>query len=277
MHNTVHSTIKTWRFLDHSTLGPHFDALKSFAYDDTFCTRIGQADDDAMIRTWVHHNTIVLGIQDSRLPYIDEGRSFLEQKGYRVIVRNSGGLAVVLDEGILNISLIIKEEKGLSIDAGYELMYDLIKKMFASYGIDIRAYEIIGSYCPGSYDLSIGGKKFAGISQRRIRGGVSVQIYLCVNGKGSERAELIRRFYQHATRGEKAKFEYPNIVPETMASLTELLGENITVSDVVNLLLVTVQSEETTLTAHIATPEEMELFTNNYERILIRNEKALQG
>ena len=55
--------------------------------------------------------------------------------------------------------------------------------------IEIEAREIVGSYCPGSYDLSIKGKKFAGISQRRIRKGVAVQIYLCVNGSGSERAE----------------------------------------------------------------------------------------
>jgi lipoate-protein ligase A len=38
------------------------------------------------------------------------------------------------------------------------------------------------SYCPGKFDLSIDGKKFAGISQRRVRGGIAVQIYLCVEG-----------------------------------------------------------------------------------------------
>ncbi len=58
-----------------------------------------------MIRTWVHHHTVVLGIQDSRLPYIDDGRAYLEAQGYRVIVRNSGGLAVMLDDGVLNISI----------------------------------------------------------------------------------------------------------------------------------------------------------------------------
>ena len=83
----------------------------------------------------------------------------------------------------------MKEEKGLSIDAGYELMYELIKKMFSSFEVEINAYEIVGSYCPGSFDLSIGGKKFAGISQRRIRGGIAIQIYLCISGSGSERAE----------------------------------------------------------------------------------------
>ena len=62
--------------------------------------------------------------------------------------------------------------------------------MFADFEVEIEAKEIVGSYCPGSYDLSIAGKKFAGISQRRIRNGVAVQIYLCVSGSGQERAQL---------------------------------------------------------------------------------------
>ena len=44
-------------------------------------------------RSWVHHDTIVLGIQDTRLPYLQEGISLLEEAGYQAIVRNSGGLA----------------------------------------------------------------------------------------------------------------------------------------------------------------------------------------
>ena len=50
-------------------------------------------------------------------------------------------------------------------------MVELIRRMLSMYEVDIEAYEIVGSYCPGSYDLSINGKKFAGISQRRLRGG----------------------------------------------------------------------------------------------------------
>lgn len=53
------------------------------------------------------------------------------------------------------------------------------------------------------YDLSINGKKFAGISQRRVRGGVAVQIYLCADKSGSERADLIRRFYQAALKDKQ--------------------------------------------------------------------------
>ncbi|KHF38781.1 lipoate--protein ligase family protein [Halalkalibacter okhensis] len=273
---SIPSVSPTWRFVDHTTFGPQFDALQSFAYDDTLCTFIGQQQGLSTVRAWVHHQTIVLGIQDSRLPDIDDGRTYLESQGYRVIVRNSGGLAVVLDEGVLNLSLILKEEKGFSIDAGYELMYALIKKMLAPYSIQVDAYEIVGSYCPGSFDLSIGGKKFAGISQRRIRGGIAVQIYLCVTGSGSERAQFIQQFYQEAVNGKETKFDYPIIQPQTMASLNELLHEEFTIAKIMTLLLQTMQTEGVQLTVQPFSTEEQSLFLENYDRVLARNEKALK-
>ncbi|MEJ7511968.1 lipoyl protein ligase domain-containing protein, partial [Staphylococcus lugdunensis] len=87
-------------------------------------------------------------------------------------------------------------------------------------------------YCPGRFDLSIDGKKFAGISQRRVRGGIAVQIYLCVEGSGEERAEMMHEFYQRALKGEVTKFKYPDIKPECMASLETLLHRDIKVQDV---------------------------------------------
>lgn len=125
----------------------------------------------------------------------------------------------MLDEGVLNVSLLFQEtEKGIDIDLGYDTMWHLIKEMLKDYDVTIEAKEIVGSYCPGSYDLSIRDQKFAGISQRRIRG-VAVQIYLCATGSGSERAALVRDFYNLAIQGEETRFTYPEIVPSTILHL----------------------------------------------------------
>src|SRR5699024_6594371 len=191
----------TWRIIDQSTLGANFHAIHSFAIDDTLCTAVGTGDSPATCRTWVHHDTIILGMKDTKLPYLQDGITFLHEQGYKTIVRNSGGLAVVLDEGVLNISLIFPEgNPKISIDDGYDAMWALIQDMFQDFPVQIEAKEIVGSYCPGSYDLSINDKKFAGISQRRIRKGVAVQIYLCVNNSGEDRAQLIQQFYQIAQK-----------------------------------------------------------------------------
>lgn len=274
----VHELLRQrkWRIIDQSHFGPMFDAKQSFAIDDTLCTTVGQGTSEAVVRTWVHHDTVVLGIQDTKLPYLQEGLSFLQEQGYRVIVRNSGGLAVVLDDGVLNVSLIFPEsKKAIDINQGYEAMWELIKRMFSVYPVTIEAKEIVGSYCPGSYDLSIEGKKFAGISQRRVRGGVAVQIYIGVNGSGSERAKLIQKFYERSLQGAETKFAYPRIVPETMASLSELLYEPLTVQTVVLRLWQTLQSLGGELYSSSLTVEEWLLYEHYFQRMVERNEKAL--
>lgn len=263
-----------WRIIDQSSLGPQFEALQSFAMDDTLCTSVGSGYSAPTARAWVHHQTIVLGIQDTRLPFLEDGLAYVEEQGYRYIVRNSGGLAVVLDEGVLNLSLIIPDtEKGIDINKGYEAMWALIKHMFSDYDASIEAREIVGSYCPGSYDLSINGKKFAGISQRRIRKGVAVQIYLCVSGNGQERAKLVQQFYEKARKGIETKWVYPTIQPEVMASLSELLKTQMTVQDVMLRFLNTLKNMSGEIFAEPLKGEELVWYEDYYKRIVERNEK----
>ncbi|WP_336822861.1 lipoate--protein ligase family protein [Sporosarcina sp. USHLN248] len=269
---------KQWRLIDESISAKKRSALESFAMDDTLCHLVGQQMSVPTVRTWVHDNTVVLGIQDHRLPYIGEALPHLEESGYQFIVRNSGGLAVVLDEGVLNVSLVLSEREGsIDIPEGYETMLEFVRLLFPEVGDKIKAYEIVGSYCPGTYDLSIEGRKFAGISQRRLRQGVAVQVYLCVEGSGSERAELIRKLYNEGLRGEQTKFTYPTIKPEVMASLSELTGEHLTVNDIVIRIqmLLRALSEEEIQTGGL-TAEEMELYSFYLKRVVERNQKMLK-
>ncbi|OIK12524.1 biotin/lipoate A/B protein ligase family protein [Bacillus sp. MUM 13] len=267
-----------WRIIDQSSLGEGFHALQSFAMDDTLCASVGGGNSSAAARAWVHHRTIVLGIQDTKLPFLQNGLKTLGEQGYQVIVRNSGGLAVVLDEGVLNISLIFPEtERKIEINRGYDAMFELVKCMFSDFGANIEAREITGSYCPGSYDLSIGGKKFAGISQRRIRNGVAVQIYLCVNGSGSDRASLIKGFYKAAKENEETRFSYPEIKPSVMASLTELLSVPLTIGDVMLRFLRSLKEMGGPVESSQLSGEEWPLYEAYLTRVTERNEKVFQS
>jgi len=268
--------IPDWRLMDESMSGRNRSALESFAADDTLCHLVGQQMSIPTIRTWVHDKTVVLGIQDHRLPYVAEAIETLEEKGYNAIVRNSGGLAVVLDDGVLNISMVLSEyDASIDIPTGYELMLAFVKLLFPEAGGRIEAYEIVGSYCPGSYDLSIDGRKFAGISQRRLRQGIAVQVYLCVEGSGSERAELIRDFYKTGLQGEVSKFLYPTIKPEVMASLAELLEMPITVNDVVIRVQLLLRDFAKDIDMSGFQPEEMDLYGFYLKRVFERNKKML--
>ncbi|MFD2446828.1 biotin/lipoate A/B protein ligase family protein [Bacillus sp. CGMCC 1.16607] len=273
-NHLLHQT--QWRVIDQSSAGSHFHALQSFGTDDTLCEAVGSGESPSTARSWVHYQTIVLGIQDTRLPFLEKGLQYVEEQGYQYIVRNSGGLAVVLDEGVLNLTLIFQEtERKIDINSGYDAMWDCVKEMFADFEVEIEAKEIVGSYCPGSYDLSIDGKKFAGISQRRLRNGVAVQIYLCVNGSGSGRAQLIQDFYSISKGNEQIKNAFPEINPDVMASLTELLGVELTISDVMLRFLTTLKKNSEKIYAGSLTPEELTLFDGYFKRVVERNEKML--
>ena len=268
--------IPEWRFMDESISAWNRSALESFATDDTLCHLVGQQMSIPTVRTWVHDKTIVLGIQDHRLPNISEATALLEKAGYQSIVRNSGGLAVVLDEGVLNISILLSEQNSaIDISTGYEIMLEFVKLLFPEAGDRIKAYEIVGSYCPGSFDLSIDGLKFAGISQRRLRQGIAVQVYLCIEGSGRERAELIRELYNVGVNGEATKFVYPTIKPEVMASLSELLDLKLTVSDV----NIRVQTLLRSLAENVVTggfrEDEMDMYAFYLNRVVERNKKML--
>ncbi|BBW97958.1 lipoate--protein ligase family protein [Geobacillus icigianus] len=261
-----------WRVIDQSHFGPLFDAKQSFATDDALCTAVGSGRSDPVVRTWVHEHTVVLGAADTKLPHIAEAVSFLRRQGYRVVVRNSGGLAVVLDSGVLNISLVFPETgRSIAVEQGYEAMCALMAAMLAPYGVTIEAGEVVGSYCPGRYDLSIGGQKFAGISQRRVRGGVAVQIYLCVTGSGSARAELIRRFYELGRQGKQTTFAYPLVDPAVMASLSELTGRPLSVAELLVALWRTLQSFGGQLYSSALEGEEWEWYEYYWARMVERN------
>ena len=76
--------------------------------------------------------------------HLEEGISFLKENNFNVIVRNSGGLAVVLDEGVLNVSLLFQEtEKGIDIDLGYDTMWHLIQEMLKDYDVTIEAKVLV--------------------------------------------------------------------------------------------------------------------------------------
>ncbi|WP_173918527.1 lipoate--protein ligase family protein [Halobacillus sp. Marseille-Q1614] len=274
IHYLLHPSI--YRFIDQSSMGPTFSALQSFAVDDALAISVGEQDSPTAARLWVHHDTIVLGIPDARLPHISEAIDYLKQEGYQVVVRNSGGLAVVLDEGVLNLSLIFPDSKKVNIHEGYEAMVDFIQHLFSDLTDEIEAYEITRSYCPGTYDLSIGGKKFAGISQRRVKNGSAVQIYLDVTGSGATRANLLKNFYKIGINGESTRFQYPDIDPGVMDSLNELLGADLTVEDVRNRILFQLNDWCDKIVTDSLQGEEIENFTKRFEQMIVRNKKALE-
>lgn len=213
-----------------------------------YCTRqLLNQEDKTILHFWSLPRTVILGMADMKLPYLEEGVKTLYQAGYEPIVRHSGGLAVVNDIGILNISFMFTASKEpISISQAYQFVMELIQQAFpeAVHEKAIKAYEITHSYCPGEYDLSIQGKKFAGISQRRFKHGIAVFIYLSIYGNQEKRGQLIQQFYTQGIRGKDTPTTYPQIEPECMANLSNLLEIPLTEQDVYQRIISTLKQNQ---------------------------------
>lgn len=222
---------QNYYFYDQGVL-PNEQRFVPFALSDAFTLNVGEHQ-RPYLHFWQLPNTVILGMKDSRLPELAHALNFLQEENYHVMFRSSGGLGIVADADVLNFSLIIPQPKdhNLEINPAYEIMTAIIQEAFHDYKVTIEAKEIVNSYCPGDFDLSINDQKFAGIAQRRIKNGISVMIYLSVNGNQHHRSQLMHDFYAKGD-AERSKHVYPLVESTAMANLSDLLGDELSVADV---------------------------------------------
>ncbi|SCW37255.1 octanoyl-[GcvH]:protein N-octanoyltransferase [Paenibacillus tianmuensis] len=213
--------------LDRSQDVTEQDVLYPFALEELLCKHVGEGG-APLCHLWRHPRAFVMGLRDSRLPGTAEAARYLEAQGYNVAVRNSGGAAVPLDLGVVNVSLIMPKRRAGEIDFrdDFERMFELIRLALQATGCEVRKGEIEGAYCPGDYDLSIGGRKFCGIAQRRQAHAYVVQAFVIAEGAGAEKARQAREFYERASASAQ-DLDFPRVTADSMASLEELtdLGE----------------------------------------------------
>lgn len=211
--------------------------MAHFALTDALIAHAGESK-QPLLHFWQTSPLAILGMMDTKIAYFKKGLDVITQYNHDVIIRNSGGLAVVSDPGVLNASLIYPTgEERMSIDQGYQFMLDFIQTTFSDFPQTIEAYEITNSYCFGDYDLSINGQKIAGISQRRIKDGVAIMIYISVNGDQNQRARMLRKFYKRGTDGSEPAGRYPDIIPEVMTTLEEAYQTTFSIQDVKERML----------------------------------------
>ncbi|WP_237391988.1 lipoate--protein ligase family protein [Paenibacillus dendrobii] len=224
MSEVINDVFGSMLILDRMNAHTEQDALYPFALDELLCKETGLGG-PSVCHIWQQPRSFIIGLRDSRLPGAAEARTWLESMGYRTAVRNSGGAAVPLDLGVVNLSLILPKQGAGDerFRSDFERMYGLIREALAHTGFEVDKGEIAGAYCPGDFDLSIGGRKFCGIAQRRQAHAFVVQAFVIAAGSGQERAQLVKEFYDRAGAGAPAA-DYPQVESRSTASLEELTG-----------------------------------------------------
>lgn len=203
-------------------LRPGSSVLEAFAWEEVMCRRVGEGQ-LPVAHIWRHPDAFVAGLRDRRLPQAVEAMERMRSQGTAVCVRPSGGAAVPLNPGVVNVSLILPNPgRAINIHDDFRVMASLIAESLTPWSSHARTGEIEGAFCPGDYDVSVGGLKFCGIAQRRQAKAYIITAFIIVEGQGDQLAADVRQFYQDAADG--ANEGYPDVRPGTMASLQELAG-----------------------------------------------------
>ena len=208
------------------------------AWTEVFLRQVNASPKMGVLHFWPMQETVILGQMDTQVPSFDLGLARIQKAGYQPLVRSMGGLGIVADEGVLNVSLILPNPRGLKGDfqQTYQQMADWICQSLADVTDQIEAYEIAQSYCPGRYDLSIGGRKFAGLAQRVYQRAIVVSAYLSLSGNQDKRGQLMADFYQASFSDQPISPRYPQVAPQSMASLSDLLGRPFSVEEMMERL-----------------------------------------
>lgn len=214
------------------TLDQHFDPadnLQSFATTNALLRLMDQID-FPILHFWMLDRTMILGLKDQRLPHLDDSLQLLKDQNYHYFVRNSGGLGVISDAGILNVSIFIPHQlQEFSVDDAYQKMTDLTRAALPE--LKIATGEITHSYCPGTFDLSVNGQKIGGMAQRRNPNGTVIMAYFSVTGDQAARGQLVRNIYERGLAGEENKWDFPDVLPESMIDIDELIDAQVTIND----------------------------------------------
>jgi len=86
---------------------------------------------------------------------------------------------------MLNLALAYRldGDQPWSLDDGYRHLARILIDALGQLGLKATTGEIADAFCPGRYDLSLGGRKIAGLAQRRRRaldGGQAILAHACL-------------------------------------------------------------------------------------------------
>ncbi len=119
------------------------------------------------VRIWRNLRCIAVPASESRLDRFPVAAQAASARGWPVATRCSGGLAVPHGPDVLCLSLVWMALEPPGPDAAFGALADLIRRSVLDLGVRVDVGQVDDAVCPGAWDLAIGGRKIAGLAQRR--------------------------------------------------------------------------------------------------------------
>lgn len=125
---------------------------------------------------WRCASGLIVGRNDTHLENFSDAADRLCAEGWPVVIRRSGGGAYPVSRGTLQIALARIAWSRTTIDTAYIELTGIILPVLESYGLKVEIRQQPGAFCPGSHEMSVNGRKVAGLSHhwRQCNGRLTV-------------------------------------------------------------------------------------------------------
>ncbi|MDI3297554.1 MAG: hypothetical protein QJR08_00100 [Bacillota bacterium] len=210
---------RPWRWIEEDR--PEEPAW-NLALDEALAEWVGAGEAPPFVRLWTGRRSLVTSRYDPGLVDRRGALAWCRAHGYDLLLRSSGGGAVVHCELTLNLSIGLRARDGFpSIAEAYELLPAGLLLALAELGVEAGYASVPGSFCDGRWNLAARGRKLAGTAQRRRAGYVLWHAVLLAEGGEAELARMsgdIEAFYRAAGAGS-GKRPAPVLDPSTLTTV----------------------------------------------------------
>jgi lipoate-protein ligase A len=162
------------------------------AVSEAILMRVAGGELPSTLRLHRRGRELAFSKQDRAAPGFESAVRAARAAGFEPVVRLAGGRAAAFHEGTLAFAWASPAQRPVAgTGERFEWLAGVITRALAGLGVDARAGEVPGEYCPGAWSVNARGEvKLAGIGQRLIRGGAHAGGVLVVTGSALLRAAL---------------------------------------------------------------------------------------
>ncbi|MEL6186862.1 MAG: hypothetical protein AAFU79_19740 [Myxococcota bacterium] len=172
-------------------------------------------------RAWTTVRSMVVPRAMTRRGGFREAQASLEERGFPIVVRASGGGLVPQGPGILNISVTLPTRRHEGPANDYAWLCGQLRAFVGGYGFDARTGAVPGSFCDGEHNVVVTGRKLAGTAQRRGQARSLLHAVILVDPELEPALEAVRCARAHL--GDPAPLRSEAHV--TLSELTETLSD----------------------------------------------------
>ena len=157
---------------------------------------------------WQSEPALVVTQSERYLPCFGEAARIAAAEGWPVSVRSTGGSAVAMGPGVVNVGLIRPwRVTRPTLEEGFRLICAPLIGALARFGVTATTGSAPGSYCDGRFNVLAGSRKIAGTSQRHVmrgsRGALLLHATVIVDADPGELTAVVAKFYERAGKGRE--------------------------------------------------------------------------